>query len=223
MDLNIQLQICNTILRYCLNDITDMLTLAGFNNHKFFDICMGFLPSNTFCKSASGPPHLQSRDTTNRHSFARGSCGGASGSGRAACGGGGRTARVRNAKGGGAQENVVFALMSEKNHIISHKSATKLNLATIRDLQVQQDQKRALTTEIANQIGGGHARKEAKERIARFKMVSDDDDDDSYVESQETHVGMIVECYAVISEYESNHRKQKKLLKSFFHDSTNYS
>ncbi len=106
--------------------------------------------------------------------------------------------------------------MSEKNHIISHKSAAKLNSATIRDLQVQQVQKSALTTKLAYNIGWGHARKEAKERIARFKTASDDDDDDSYVESWETLVGMIVECDTLISEYESNHCKQKKLLKSFF-------
>jgi hypothetical protein len=95
---------------------------------------------------------------TNSHSSARGDCGGVSGSGRAAHGGGGCTARVRNAKGGDSQENAIFALMSEKNHIFSHKSAAKLNLATIRDLQVQQDRK---TTEYANHIDGGHSSKEA--------------------------------------------------------------
>jgi hypothetical protein len=89
--------------------------LAGFNNYKFFDICMGFLPSNNFCESASGPPCCQSHDTTNSHSSAWGNSGGVSGSGRVARGGDGCTARVRNAKGGGAQENAVFASMSEKN------------------------------------------------------------------------------------------------------------
>jgi hypothetical protein len=70
---------------------------------------MGFLPSDTFCESASGPPPCrQSRDTTNSHSSARGNFGGVSGSGREAHGGSGRTARVRNAKGGGAHENAIF-------------------------------------------------------------------------------------------------------------------
>jgi hypothetical protein len=190
--------------------------LAGFNNHKLLNICMGFLPSDTFCESASGPPCCQSRDTTNSRSSARGDYGGSSRSGRVACGGDRCTARVRNSKQGGAQENAIFAPMSEKNHITSHKSAAELNLATIRDLQGQPDRKRALTTELANHIGGGHARKEAREKIARFKMASDDDGDDSYVKSQETLAGMIVEWDTFISEYESNHRKQKKLLKSFF-------
>ncbi len=36
-----------------------------------------------------------------------------------------------------AEENAVFASMSAKNQIISHKSVSELCLATIRDLQVQ--------------------------------------------------------------------------------------
>ncbi len=37
--------------------------LSGVKNHKFFNICIGFLPNDTFCESASGTPHCQSQDT----------------------------------------------------------------------------------------------------------------------------------------------------------------
>ena len=90
-----------------------------------------------------------------------------------------------------AEENAVFASMSAKNKIILHKSVPELSSATVRDLQVQRDWKRALTSELANNIGGPRARKDAKDRIAFYKLVkkdseSDSKDDDSYVESQES-------------------------------------
>ena len=38
--------------------------LAQSNSHKLFDICLGLLPSDTFSKTASGPPHHHSRVAT---------------------------------------------------------------------------------------------------------------------------------------------------------------
>ena len=111
--------------------------------------------------------------------------------------------------------------MSEKNNIIAHKSASELYSATIRDIQVQRDRKRSLMTEVAVNVG---SIKEAKARIARFKMATDDDDDDDenqHADSQESHIAEILECDTFIAEYESHRCEHKKLLKSFFRDTTN--
>ena len=118
------------------------------------------------------------------------------------------------------EENAVFASMSAKNNIISLKSCSELSSTTIRELQNQRDRKRTLTTELSNHIGSSGARKEAKERIAAYRLLkrSDnsegEDDDNPYVDSQESLIVSIVECNTFISEYESQHRNQKKLLKS---------
>jgi hypothetical protein len=85
---------------------------------------------------------------------------------------------------------------------------------------------RKLTTELANHIGSACARQEAKERIAAYRLLkrSDDsngDDDNPYDDSQESLIISIVECKTFISDYESHHRDQKKLLKSSLHDLSN--
>jgi len=110
--------------------------------------------------------------------------------------------------------------MSEKNNIIAQKSASELYSATIRDIQVQRDRKRSLTNELAANVG---SMKEAKARIARVKMACDDDDDDQnqQCDSQESHIAEILECDTFIAEYESHRCEHRKLLKSFFRDTTN--
>ena len=87
-------------------------------------------------------------------------------------------------------------------------------------------QKRVLTSELANNIGSSRARKDAKDRIAFYKLAkkdaeSDSEDDDTYVESQESIIESIVECEALIVEYDTHHCKNKKLLKSSLIDLTN--
>jgi hypothetical protein len=59
--------------------------LSQSENYKFFDTCMGFLPSDTFSESTSGPPRHQSRDRPSR--------GGGGGRYAARGGGGGRFAK----------------------------------------------------------------------------------------------------------------------------------
>ena len=109
--------------------------------------------------------------------------------------------------------------MSEKNNVIAHKSASELYSATIRDIQVQRDQKRSLITELSVNVG---SMKEAKARIAKFKMATDDDDDENqHADSQESHIAEILECDTFIAEYESHRCEHRKLLKSFFRDTTN--
>jgi hypothetical protein len=87
------------------------------------------------------------------------------------------------------------------------------------DLQNQRDRKRTLTAEFVNHIDSSSARQEAKERIANYKLWkrSDDsegDDDIPYDELLESLIESIVECETFISEDESQHRDQKKFLKS---------
>ena len=48
-----------------------------------------------------------------------------------------------------------------------------------------------------------------------------DDDDNPYDDSQESLIVSIVKCDTFISEYKSQHRDQKKLLKSSLCDLTN--
>ena len=117
--------------------------------------------------------------------------------------------------------------MSAKNNIISLKSCSELSSTMIRELQNQRDRKRTLTTELANHIGSSGARKEAKERIAVYRLLkrsdnSDcDNDNNPYVDSQESLIVSIVKCNTFISKYESQHCSQKKLLKSSLCDLTN--
>ena len=85
---------------------------------------------------------------------------------------------------------------------------------------------RKLTTELANHIGSACARQEAKERIAAYRLLkrsddSDGDDDNPYDDSQESLIISIVECETFISDYESQHCDQKKLLKSSLRDLSN--
>ena len=126
-----------------------------------------------------------------------------------------------------AEKNAVFVSMSAKNNIISLKSCSELSSTMIRELQNQCDRKRTLTTELANHIGSSGARKEAKERIAAYRLLkrsddSDGDDDKNpYVGSHESLIVSIVECKTFISKYESQHRDQKKLSKSSLCDLTN--
>jgi len=174
-----------------------------------------FLPSDTFSESTSGPPRHQSRGRPSR---------GGGGGRYAARGGGGGGGRKKGTVS--AEENAVFKSMSAKNDIISLKSCSELNSTTIRDLQNQRDRKRTLTAEFVNHIDSSSARQEAKERIANYKLWkrSDDsegDDDIPYDESQESLIASIVECETFISEYESQHRDQKKLLTSCLRDLSN--
>ena len=74
-------------------------------------------------------------------------------------------------------------------------------------------------------------RQEAKDRIAAYKLLkrsdndNDDDnggdDDNPYDDSLESLIASIVECETFISDYKSQHRDQKKLLKSSLHDLSN--
>jgi hypothetical protein len=107
-----------------------------------------------------------------------------------------------------AEENAVFESMSAKNNIISLKSCSELSLTAIRELQNQHDRKRTLTTELANHIGSAGARQDAKERIAAYRLLkrsddSDGDDDNPYVDSQESLIVSIVDFESFISYYES--------------------
>jgi hypothetical protein len=107
-----------------------------------------------------------------------------------------------------AEENAVFESMSAKNNIISLKSCSELSLTAIRELQNQHDRKRTLTTELANHIGSAGARQDAKERIAAYRLLkrsddSDGDDDNPYVDSQESLIVSIVDFETFISDYES--------------------
>ena len=78
-------------------------------------------------------------------------------------------------------------------------------------------------------IGSASARQEAKDRYSAYKLMlqrddgnSDGDDDDNpYEDSHESLIECIVECETIISEYESQHCNQKKLLKSSLRDLTN--
>ena len=95
-----------------------------------------------------------------------------------------------------------------------------------RELQNQRDRRRTLTTELANHIGSAGARQDAKERIAAYRLLkrsddSDDDDDNPYDDSQESLIVSIVDFETFISNYESQHRDQKKLLKSSLRDLSN--
>ena len=47
------------------------------------------------------------------------------------------------------------------------------------------------------------------------------DDDNPYDDSQESLIASIVECETFISDYKSQHRDQKKLLKSSLRDLSN--
>ena len=125
-----------------------------------------------------------------------------------------------------AEENAVFESMSAKNNIISLKSCSELSSTAIRELQNQRDRKRTLTTELANHIGSAGARQDAKERIAAYRLLkrsddSDGDNDNPYVDSQESLIVSIVDFETFISNYESQHRNQKKLLKSSLRDLSN--
>jgi hypothetical protein len=87
---------------------------------------------------------------------------------------------------------------------------------TIRNLRNQHDQKHTLTTDLANHIGttnlanhigSNGARKEAKERIAAYRLAlkrdddSDcDDKDNPYHGSQESLIESIVKCETFIAE-----------------------
>ena len=67
-----------------------------------------------------------------------------------------------------------------------------------------------------------------KDRIAFYMLAkkdaeSDSEDDDTYVESQESLIESIVECEALVAEYETHHCENKKLLKSSLIDPTNKS
>ena len=173
----------------------------------------------------SGPPCHHSGVATGCASASRN--GGRRPSGKSRVSGGGSGGRGRKATVS-AEENAVFVSMSAENQIILHKSVFELSSATIRDLQVQQDQKHALTSELANNIGRPCARKDAKDRIAFYKLAkkdaeSDSKDDNTYVESQESLIKSIVECKALIAEYETHPCNNKKLLKSSLIDLTNKS
>ena len=199
--------------------------LAQSNNHQLFDICLGLLPSDNFSETASGPPCHHSRVATGRASAMRNRGGRPSGMSRVSGGSSGSRGRKAAVS---AEENAVCASMSAKNKIISHKSVSALSSAAVRDLQVQQDRKHMLTSELANNIGGPRARKDAKDRIAFYKLAkkdseSDSEDNDSYVESQESLIKSIIECEALIAEYETHHCKNKKLVKSSLIDLTNKS
>jgi hypothetical protein len=98
--------------------------------------------------------------------------------------------------------------MSAKNNIISLKSCSELSSTAIRELQNQHDRKRTLTTELANHIGSAGATQDAKERIAAYRLLkrsddSDGDDDNPYVDSQESLIVSIVDFETFISDYES--------------------
>ena len=101
-----------------------------------------------------------------------------------------------------------------------------MSSTTIRELQNQRDRKHTLTTELANHIGSAGARQDAKKRIAAYRLLkrsddSDGDDNNPYDDSQESLIVSIVECKTFISDYESQHRDQKKLLKSSPRDLSN--
>ena len=191
--------------------------LSQSKNYKFFDTCMGFLPSDTFSESTLGPPRRQSRGHPSR--------GGGGGGGRyKARGGGGGGGRKKDRVS--AEENAVFESMRANNNIISLKSCSELSSTAIRELQNQRDRKRTLTTELANHIGSAGARQDAKERIAAYRLLkrsddSDGDNDNPYVDSQESLIVSIVDFETFISNYESQHRDQKKLLKSSLCDLSN--
>jgi hypothetical protein len=107
-----------------------------------------------------------------------------------------------------------------------HELITICRVCIDRELQNQRDRRRTLTTELANHIGSAGARQDAKERIAAYRLLkrsddSDDDDDNPYDDSQESLIVSIVECETFISNYESQHRDQKKLLKSSLRDLSN--
>ena len=107
-----------------------------------------------------------------------------------------------------------------------HELITICRVCIDRELQNQRDRRRTLTTELANHIGSAGARQDAKERIAAYRLLkrsddSDDDDDNPYDDSQESLIVSIVECETFISDYESQHRDQKKLLKSSLRDLSN--
>jgi hypothetical protein len=173
--------------------------LSQSENYKFFDTCMGFLSSDTFSESTSGPPRRQSRGHPSR--------GGGGGGGRyKARGGGGGGGQKKDRVS--AEENAVFESMSAKNNIISLKSCSELSSTAIRELQNQHDRKRTLTTELANHIGSAGATQDAKERIAAYRLLkrsddSDGDDDNPYVDSQESLIVSIVDFESFISYYES--------------------
>jgi hypothetical protein len=68
-----------------------------------------------------------------------------------------------------------------------------------------------------------------RDRIAFYKSAkkdankSDSEDNDTYVEFQESLIKSIVEVEALIAEYATHHCKNKKLLKSSMSDLTNKS
>ena len=68
-------------------------------NYKFFDTCMGFLPSDTFSESTSGPPHHQSRNRPSR-------------------GGGGGGGRYKARGGGGGDRQKKGTVSAEENQYL---------------------------------------------------------------------------------------------------------
>ena len=107
-----------------------------------------------------------------------------------------------------------------------HELITICRVCIDRELQNQRDRRRTLTTELANHIGSAGARQDAKERIAAYRLLkrsddSDGDNDNPYVDSQESLIVSIVDFETFISNYESQHRDQKKLLKSSLRDLSN--
>ena len=89
----------------------------------------------------------------------------------------------------------------------SWSSLCRLGICSGTNLH-QRDRKRTLTTELANHIGSAGARQDAKERIAAYRLLkrsddSDGDNDNPYVDSQESLIVSIVDFETFISDYES--------------------
>ncbi len=119
-------------------------------------------------------------------------------------------------------QSQVLASLSAKNVVLAHAAAAEAGAATMNNKQLQHDYKRNPMKEFCLEIGrGSFGRAEAKGRIEKYKNKKGRDgaptnDNDSSIEpdSQESLIQSILECDECISNLESIHVQQRKMLDS---------
>jgi hypothetical protein len=106
--------------------------------------------------------------------------------------------------------------------VLAHAAAAEAGAATMNNKQLQRDRKRNLMKEFCAEIGrGSFGRAEAKGQIEKYKkkkgkdgVPTDDDNSSIEPDSQESLIKSILECDECISNLESIHVQQRKLLDS---------
>ncbi len=119
-------------------------------------------------------------------------------------------------------QSQVLVSLSAKKVVLAHAAAAEAGAATMNNKQLQRDCKRNLMKEFCKEIGRGSlGRAEAKERIEKYKkkkgkddVATDDDNSSIEPDSQESLIESILECDECISNLESIHVQQRKLLDS---------